>query len=72
MGVVRRINDELSPGQKSLILNQLKCIKDTVSVCVGRSIDDYDDTIGLLARLVSDAFGYDIEEIKCSIDEQFE
>ena len=69
---MRRISDELSPGQKSLILNQLKCIKDTVSVCVGHSIDDYDDVIGLLARLVSDAFGYDIEEIKCSIDEQFE
>lgn len=69
---MRRISDELSPGQKTLILSQLKCIRDTVSVCVGRSIDDYDDVIGLLAKLVSDAFGYDIEEIKCSIDEQFE
>ena len=65
-------SNELNAVQKSLILNQLKCIKDTASVCVGRSIDDYDDVIGLLARLVSDAFGYDIGEIKCSIDEQFE
>lgn len=69
---MRRISDELDTARKFLILDQLKCIKDTVSVCVGHSIDDYDDVIGLLARLVSDTFGYDIEEIKCSIDEQFE
>jgi hypothetical protein len=65
-------SNELNAVQKSLILNQLKCIKDTVSVCVSRSIDDYDDVIGLLARLVSDELGYGVEEIKCSIDEQFE
>jgi hypothetical protein len=69
---MRQIGNELSPEQKTLILDQLKCIKDTVSVCVGHSIDDYDDMIGLLAKLVSDKFGYVIEEIKCSIDEQFE
>lgn len=69
---MRQISNELSPEQKTLILDQLKCIKDTVSVCVGHSIDDYDDVIGLLAKLVSDKFGYVIEGIKCSIDEQFE
>lgn len=68
---MRRISDELSSSQKTLILNQLKCIRDTVSVCVGRSIDDYDDVIGLLAKLVSDAVGYNIEEIKCSIEDQW-
>lgn len=69
---MRRISDELSPGQKSLILNQLKCIKDTVSVCVGHSIDDYDELIGLLAKIVSESHGYSKEEIIASINEQFE
>ena len=64
--------DELNPDHGRLILNQLKCIKDTVSICIDRSIDDYDNLIGLLSRAVSDSFGYDKEEIIASINEQFE
>ena len=64
--------NELNPDHKDLILKQLCCIKDTVSVCIDRHIDDYDELIGLLAKIVSERYNYTQSELVGSIVEQFE
>lgn len=65
-------SSDLHQGYKDIISHQLIGIKHIVQLCADRYIDDYDELIGLLAKMVSESHGYSKEEIIASINEQFE
>ena len=65
-------SSDLHQGYKDIINHQLIGIKHIVQMCADRYIDDYDDVIGLLSKIASEAYGYTREEIIASINEQFE
>lgn len=63
---------DLHPGYHDIINHQLTGIKHIVELCADRYVDDYDELIALLAKIVSERYGYNKEEIILSINEQFE
>lgn len=63
---------ELNPGHIDVINIHLYSLKNTIGLCAGRAVDDYDDLIGLLTKIVSKTYGYTKEELIDSINEQFE
>lgn len=63
---------DLHPGYHDIINHQLTGIKHIVELCADRYVDDYDELIGLLAKMVSERYGYSKDEIIASINEQFE
>lgn len=65
-------SSDLGPGYHDIINHQLTGIKHIVELCASRYIDDYDELIGLLAKVVSERYGYIKEEFISSINEQFE
>ena len=71
---MRRIikSSDLHPGYKDIINHQLIGIKHIVHLCADRYVDDYDELIGLLAKIASETYGYSKGEIIASINEQFE
>lgn len=52
----------------------LRCffILDTLSCFASRAVDDFDNVIGILSAAIAKEYDYFPEEIKESIDEQFE
>ena len=57
---------------KEAIVPMLHHIRSTLSYFASRAVDDFDNVIGILAAAIAAEYDYSIEEIKESIDEQFE
>ena len=64
--------NDLHPEYRDILNRQLTGIKEITQLCADRSIDDYDELLGLLAAIISKTYGYSKEEIICCINEQFD
>ena len=64
--------EELPQPAKDATATMLRHIRSTLSCFASRAVDDFDNVIGILSAAIADYYGYSSEEIKESIDEQFE
>lgn len=63
---------DLPQPAKDAIAPMLLHIRSTLSCFASRAIDDFDDVIGILSAAIVNEYDYSSEDIKDSIDEQFE
>lgn len=64
--------EELPQSAKDAITPMLLHIRSTLSCFASRAVDDFDNVIGILSAAIAKDYDYSPEEIKESIDEQFE
>lgn len=63
---------DLPQPAKDAITPMLLHIRSTLSCFASRAVDDFDNVIGILAAAIVSEYDYSSEDIKDSIDEQFE